>query len=70
MRAHEIITENNQSGLTYIGNCTDDDIIEHVFGDVNQFACLVDEMGDSFEIDDLVVTYDAENDIHSFYYKQ
>ena len=55
--------------LSYIGNCTDDDVIEHIFGDATNFAQAVDEHGDEFTIDDLVVKYDPETDVHSFYYK-
>ena len=56
--------------LSYIGNCTDDDVIEHIFGDATNFAKAVEEHGDEFTIDDLVVKYDPESDIHSFYYKK
>ena len=56
--------------LSYIGNCTDDDVIEHIFGDATNFAQVVEEHGDEFTIDDLVVKYDPESDIHSFYYKK
>ena len=58
-----------KESLDYQGNCTEDDIIEHIFGDVNNFANLVDEHGDEFEVGDLVVKYDPETDVHSFYYK-
>lgn len=63
------VTEDT-SKLNYIGNCTDDDVIEHLFGDATGFAQAVDEYGDDFELDDLVVKYDPDSDIHSFYYKQ
>lgn len=53
--------------LSYIGNCTDDDVIEHLFGDATNFAQLVDEHGDEFILGNLVVKYDSETDIHSFY---
>ena len=58
------------AGLSYIGNCTDDDVIEHLFGDPTGFAQAVEEHGDEFVLDDLVVKYDPNTDIHSFYYKQ
>ena len=57
------------AGLSYIGNCTDDDVIEHLFGDPTGFAQAVEEHGDEFVLDDLVVKYDPETDVHSFYYK-
>ena len=56
--------------LNYIGNCTQDDVIEHIFGDATGFAQAVDEYGDEFTLDDLVVKYDPETDVHSFYYKK
>jgi GNAT superfamily N-acetyltransferase len=59
-----------QDNLSYIGNCTDDDVIEHVFGDATGFAQAVEEYGDEFVLDDLVVKYDPETDVHSFYYQQ
>ena len=59
-----------QDNLSYIGNCTDDDVIEHIFGDATGFAQAVEEYGDEFVLDDLVVKYDPETDVHSFYYQQ
>ena len=58
------------SNLSYQGNCTEDDVIEHIFGDVNNFANMVEEHGDEFTVGDLVVKYDPETDVHSFYYKK
>jgi hypothetical protein len=63
------ITKLMKESLDYQGNCTEDDVIEHIFGDVNNFANMVEEYGDEFEVGDLVVTYDEDTDIHSFYYK-
>lgn len=60
----------NETDLNYQGNCTDDDVIEYIFGDATTFAQLVDEHGDEFEIDDLVVKYNPEEDIHYFYYRK
>ena len=57
------------ANLNYQGNCTDDDVIEYIFGDATRFAQLVDEYGDEFVLDDLVVKYNPEEDIHYFYYK-
>ena len=77
MRAQEFIVEafdkpvaEGSDNLNYIGNCTDDDVIEHIFGDVTRFAQAVEEYGDDFVLDDLVVKYDPETDVHSFYYKK
>lgn len=55
--------------LSYQGNCTQDEIIDYIFGDVNEFARMVELYGDDFELDNLVVKYDPEQDIHHFYYK-
>ena len=56
--------------LSYIGNCTDDEIVDHIFGDASGFANAVEEYGDDFVLDDLVVKYDPKTDVHSFYYKE
>ena len=71
IRSHEKkgVAEGSDN-LNYIGNCTDDDVIEHIFGDVNNFANMVEEHGDEFTVGDLVVKYDPETDVHSFYYKK
>jgi len=55
---------------TYLGNCTDDDIIENIFGDVTNFAQLVEKYGDEFILNDLIVKYDPDTDIHTFYEKK
>jgi hypothetical protein len=68
-RLRPAVTE-GQDNLSYIGNCTDDDVIEHIFGDATGFAQAVEEYGDEFVLDDLVVKYDPETDVHSFYYQQ
>lgn len=57
-------------GATYIGNCTQDETIDDIFGDVSEFARQVELHGDEFEIDNLVVKYDPEEDIHHFYIKE
>lgn len=63
------VTEGSDN-LNYIGNCTDDDVIEHIFSDATGFAQAVEEYGDEFTLDDLVVKYDPKTDVHSFYYKK
>jgi len=50
-----------------LGNCTQDDVIEELFGDVSNFARLVEECGDNFTKGQIVVQYDDETDIHTFY---
>lgn len=64
------ISETSTSKLSYQGNCTENDVIEYIFGDVNNFARMVEEYGDEFAVDDLVVKYDPIKDIHYFYYKK
>ena len=55
--------------LDYQGNCTEDEVVDEIFGDVNNFARMVDEYGDEFTVGKLAVKYDPETDIHSFYYR-
>lgn len=54
--------------MIYLGNCTQEDIIEHFFGDVSSFAKAVEDNGDDFTINDLVIKYNNLEDIHYFYY--
>ena len=70
MGEQQSVAEGSDSNLSYQGNCTEDDVIEHIFGDVNNFANMVEEHGDEFTVGDLVVKYDPETDVHSFYYKK
>ena len=58
-----------KKNMIYAGNCTQDDIVDEIFGDVNNFANLVDKHGDEFEINNLVVKYDPDTDVHYFYWK-
>jgi hypothetical protein len=51
-----------------IGNCTDEDIVDTIFGSVSEFARQVEENGDEFLYqNDVVIKYDEHNDIHYFY---
>ena len=51
-----------------IGNCTDEDIVDNIFGSVSEFARQVEENGDEFLYqNDIIVKYDEDNDIHYFY---
>lgn len=59
-----------EESATYIGNCTQDETVDDIFGDVSEFARQVELHGDEFEIDNLVVKYDPEEDIHHFYIKE
>lgn len=60
-----VITES----LSYQGNCTEDEVIEHLFGDATAFAQMIEKHGDNFVLGDLVVKYDPNKDVHYFYYK-
>lgn len=52
-----------------IGNCTQNDVIEDIFGSVSEFARQVEENGDEFLYkDQIVITYDEANDTHYFFY--
>jgi hypothetical protein len=51
-----------------IGNCTEEDVVDNIFGSVSEFARQVEENGDEFLYqNDIVVKYDEDNDIHYFY---
>lgn len=53
-----------------LGDCRDEELIEQLFGSVSDFARVVEELGDSFTTDTLVVEYDEDADIHTFYSKE
>ena len=53
--------------LELLGDCRDEDLIADIFGSVTDFAKAVDEHGDEFTDGSLVVKYDPETDIHTFY---
>jgi hypothetical protein len=63
------VTENTDPGLSYIGNCTEDEVVDDIFGNVSEFARMVELYGDEFAVGDLVVKYDDDKDIHYFYHK-
>ena len=49
-----------------IGNCTREELVEEIFGSVTEFAQWVESFGDEFQIGQIKVVYDVEQDIHSF----
>ena len=63
------IKENTNPELSYIGNCTEDEVVDDIFGNVSEFARMVELHGDEFAVGDLVVKYDDDQDIHYFYHK-
>jgi len=51
-----------------IGNCTEETIIDLIFGSVSEFARQVELNGDRFIYnDDIRVAYDEVDDIHYFW---
>jgi hypothetical protein len=51
-----------------IGNCTQEDVVDDIFGSVSEFARQVEENGDEFIYkNDVVIKYDEDNDIHYFF---
>jgi len=54
---------------TLLGDCRDEDLIDDLFGDINYFACLVEEHGNNFRYGKIIVEYDEELDIHYFYHE-
>jgi len=51
-----------------IGNCTQEDVVDDIFGSVSEFACQVELNGDSFLYNnEVVVKYDEDNDVHYFF---
>lgn len=50
-----------------IGTCRDETLIEELFGSVSEFARLVEEHGNEFVLGKVVVKYNENKDIHTFY---
>ena len=59
----------NKENLIEIGNCTDEQLIEEIFGSVSEFARLTEELGEEFEYGKFMVKYNDEKDIHTFFKK-
>lgn len=57
----------------YLGNCTEDEVVERLFGDATMFAQALEDETNEWVDDntcihgDLLIKYDPETDIHSFY---
>lgn len=58
-----------QNEEIFIGNCRNETLVEEIFGSVSEFARQVEEKGNSFWIDGVLVKYDHTTDIHSFWEK-
>ena len=50
-----------------IGNCTDENLVNEIFGSVSELARLVEENGDNFKYGVYTVVYNEDLDIHTFY---
>lgn len=50
-----------------LGDCRSESLINDIFGSVSEFGRLVEENGNEFQIGWLVVSYDEDTDIHTFY---
>jgi hypothetical protein len=53
--------------LSKLGDCRSEELIDELFGSVSEFACLVEEHGDNFTHNGIIVKYNANTDIHTFY---
>jgi hypothetical protein len=52
-----------------IGNCTQEEVVEDLFGSVSEFARQVEENGDEFLYkDEIIVKYDETHDVHYFFH--
>jgi hypothetical protein len=68
-RDQQLLEEAYDNISKMIGNCTQDDVVEGIFGSVSEFARQVEENGDEFVYGDrVVVKYDESKDIHYFFY--
>lgn len=50
-----------------LGNCTNENLIEEIFGSVSEFARQVEENGNEFKYGGVHVTHDEDKDIHTFW---
>ena len=53
--------------LDYLGNCTDEELVIDLFGSVTRLAQLISENGNEFTHQGIVIKYNDDADIHSFY---
>ena len=50
-----------------LGTCVNELLVDELFGSVSEFGRLLEQSGDNFIIGDIIVRYDEDSDIHSFY---
>lgn len=57
--------------MEYLGNCTEDEIVESIFGDATLFAQALESATSiddtTWKSDGILIRYDPDTDIHSFY---
>lgn len=51
----------------YLGNCIDEELVENIFGSVSCFTELVEEFGNNFTFDNIIIEYDEDKNVHHFY---
>jgi hypothetical protein len=51
------------------GTCQSEEVIEHIFGSVSEFARF-EEHGDNFAYQNVLVEYDEDTDIHYFFWRK
>lgn len=51
----------------FLGDCRNTGLVEDIFGSVSEFARQIEKNGNTFEYGDIEVSYDEDNDIHSFW---
>lgn len=52
--------------MNLIGDCTNEEVVENIFGSVSEFARQVEQHGDQFAYEGIQVNYDSCEDIHYF----
>jgi hypothetical protein len=55
------------SKVDYLGNCTDEELVIDIFGSVTNLATLIEQDGNEFIHQGVMVKYNDDTDIHSFY---
>ncbi len=53
--------------MQVFGTCVVEELVEHIFGSVSEFARQVEENGDNFTYNEYTITYDEKEDIHTFW---
>ncbi len=52
-----------------IGDCKSIELIEDIFGSVSEFARQIELKGNNFQYGEYLVTYNKDEDTHSFFVK-